>query len=325
MTTNEAHTNADKPKRNEWKVLLVLVLALLLLEALVRCFAGSLSLDLHNILETPKTATRIASAPKDVRTVLVVGNSLARKGVDLALLSQNTAWSGFTIEPEIFAPDGSSVVQWDWGMKRYFANTDSHPDIILLFTGRVHLLDLQTSPETLGAYYVGIPDLIEALKSMPGSEDALCLFLGRTSHLLANRDRVRTRIGYSYLPGFEAVWPALTAANEAEPEATGGQSPDASTASLARLIATTKEMGSELHVFSVPMPDAYEMPLPVLQLLEKTNTPFQDFSALPGITPDRFPDHYHLDETGAKIFTRAILTSLQRSPSGNIQPRTPDP
>ena len=320
MTANEAHTNPGQPQRNEWKVLLVLGVCLLATEGMVRSFAGSLSIDLQNTLLLPETAARIARAPDADRTVLVVGNSLARCGVDLEILSQDTGWlpdgEGQGLQAELFTPDSSSVIQWDWGLKRYFGNTGSHPDVILLFTARTHLCDMPTMPETLGAYYVGTRDLGEAYASMPGSEESLRLLLGAGSHLLANRERVRPRIGYSYLPGFEAAWPTLTAGPDAGIETADRKPQDIGTESLERFIATAREMGSELHVFSVPMPDAYRIPEPVLRVLADTNTAFHDLSDLPGITPERFPDGYHLDEAGSEIFTRAILDALRREMAG---------
>ncbi len=320
---NEVHTGADKPKRNEWKVVLILVMSLLLLEGLVRNFAGSLSLDLLNIIATPRTSARITAAPEEVRTVLVVGNSLSRSGVDLKQLSEGGGWAQdgkkTRTEAELFAPDGSSVVQWNWGVKRYFANRDAHPDVILLFTGRMHLLDLPVTPETLGAYFVGPRDLPAAARSMRDGDDSLSLLLGATSHLLANKDRVRTRIGYSYLPGFEAAWPVLTsgggaAATQTEPsQGDGGDASDAGTVeALKGFIATARQMGSELHVISVPMPEGYQVAAPVRRLLEKEGIPLHDLSVVPGITPDLFPDHYHLGEAGAKLFTGAILDSLKK-------------
>lgn len=326
----EDYPGTDKPKRNEWKVVLVLVMSFLLLEGLVRNFAGSLSLDLLNIIATPETAARIAAAPEEVRTVLVVGNSLSRSGVDLKQLGGGGGWpqdgKKLRTQAELFAPDGSSVAQWDWGVKRYFANAGSHPDVILLFTGRVHLLDQPVTPETLGAYFVGAQNLLAAARSMRSNDDAISLVMGATSHLLANKDRVRTRIGYSYLPGFEAAWPVLTAgkdigpkAAQAEPSGGGGDPSDAgSVEALRRFIATAREMGAELHVISVPMPEGYQVAAPVLRLLAETNTPFHDLAVVPGITPDLFPDHYHLGEAGAELFTEAILNSLEKGfPAGN--------
>ena len=314
MTANEAHTNVHKQERNEWKVLLVLALSFVLMEALVRCFAGSLSVDLRNILATRQTASRIGNAHDDVQTVLVVGNSLARCGVDLPLLGDDTGWPPDDkrqgVDVELFTPDGSSVAQWDWGMKRYFANAGVRPDVILLLTGRVHLLDLPASPETLGAYYVGTPDLGGAMNSMEGSEDAVRLLLGATSHLLANRDRVRTRIGYSYLPGFEIAWPSLTAMSLNGVEASDWQPEMASTESLERLIATARRMGSDLHVISVPMPEPYDLPETVIRCLERSDTPYHNLSSLPGIGAASFPDGYHIDEPGARAFTQTILRSL---------------
>jgi len=321
---NEAHTGTDKPKRNEWKVVLLLLMSFLLLEGLVRNFAGSLSLDLLNIIATPKTAARITSAPEDVRTVLVVGNSLSRSGVDLKQLSEGDGWpqdgKKLRTQAELFAPDGSSVAQWDWGVKRYFANSGARPDVILLFTGRVHLLDQPVTPETLGAYFVGAQDLPAAARSMRGNDDAISLVVGATSHLLANKDRVRTRIGYSYLPGFEAAWPVLTAGRDIGPKATqpepskeGADPSDAGTVeALKRFIATARSMGSELHVISVPMPEGYQVAAPVRRLLAETKTPLHDLAVVPGITPDLFPDHYHLGPAGAKLFTEAILKSLRQ-------------
>lgn len=319
MTAHEPPTEAAERNRTEWKVLLVLALSLLLAEALVRSFAGSLSLDLRNTLESPKTARDIARAPDGTRTVLVVGNSLARHGADLASLGRNTGWpeagEGSDLDAKLFAPDGSSVVHWDWGLRRYFANTGSYPDVILLLTGRVHLLDVPTSPEPLGAYFVGLPDLGAALKTTRGSEESMRLLLGVASHLLANRDRVRTRIGYSHLPGFEVAWPTLTTAQDAEPDGVPGG--NGSTEALERLIATAQEMGADLHVFSVPMPEPYQVPDAVLRVLAETDTPFHDLSVVSGITPENFPDGYHLDEAGSVLFTEAILVSLRQQIPGN--------
>ncbi|QTN31999.1 hypothetical protein HZ994_06540 [Akkermansiaceae bacterium] len=310
MTEETTNANTVSPARDEWKVLFVLAISLLLMEGLVRCFAGSLSIDLRNTIATPQTSERIARAPGNVRTILVVGNSLARRGVDTALLGGGE----HPAEVEVFAPDGSSVAQWDWGVKRYFANAGAHPDMILVMTGRTHLLDIPASPETLGAYFVGAQDLGAALRSMPDGESSLRLLLGAGSHLLANRDRVRTRIGYSFMPGFETAWPELTAGKE--PGQPDGREQAVGTESLRRLVSTARSMGSDLRVFSVPLPEPYRLPQPVLGFLSETGTPYADLSVVPGITPEHFPDGYHLDEDGAKIFTRAILDSLRRQSTG---------
>lgn len=318
MTANISAEIASKTQRLEWKVLLVLALFLLVMETLVRCFAGKLSLDVRNTIETPKIAARFASAPDEEQTVLVVGNSLARCGLDTSQLGRNTGWThnrkARTISTEIFAPDASSVVQWNWGIRRYFANPGSHPDVILIFTGRNHLTDLPTSPEALGAYYVGKSDLGEALKSMQSGEQAIDLAIGASSQLFANRYRIRPRICYPYLPGFKVAWPALTEVRDTNTAALGQASKPVGTKSLERLIRTVKNMGSELHVISVPMPEPYTLPQPVLQLLEEAEIPYHNLSSVPGIEISNFPDGYHLDESGARIFTRALLATFKDNP-----------
>ena len=55
MAANIYAEIAPKPQRREWKVLLVLALFLLVMETLVRCFAGKLSLDVRNTIETPRS------------------------------------------------------------------------------------------------------------------------------------------------------------------------------------------------------------------------------------------------------------------------------
>ena len=215
-------------------------------------------------------------------------------------------------------------MQWNWGLKRYFTNTGSHPDVILLITGSSHLLDSPTSPETLGAYFVGSSDLVSAANSMENSENALRLLLGSTSHLLANKDRVLTRVGYSYIPGFEITWPALTAATGTKANASGEPIGNC-TKSLEHMIATTKKMGTQLYIISVPMPESYKLRSPVSQLLTETNTPYWDFSTMTGITPNNFPDNYHMDEVGSKIFTQAILTTLKQELLKQRPNDAPDP
>lgn len=290
-------------------MLLGLGLAMLMLEGASRQLGHRLSADLRHLEGLDEAADRLARPGTGDGRLLIVGNSLAREGVDTGWVKRRFS------EVEMFVPDGSSVVEWSWGLRKYFLSAGARPDEIWVLTGRAHLLDQPLPPEKLGGYYIGVDDLAAAARAQPDTEGACRLLLGWASRLFAIRDRVRPIVGYRYLPGFAEAWPAVAAPKVARVDggnASPAGSPDADvTASLRRLLDGAEMIAAPVTVVWVPLPDAYEPPSPVLGTLEARGTRWIDLSRLEGLDGDRFPDGYHLDREGAEIFTSALLEATK--------------
>lgn len=293
-------------KTAEAKVLIGLIVALGLGEFTARTSGERISADLRHLHQLSDAPARIKSAEeKGEESLLIVGNSLARNGIDR---SQVESKFGSVVS---FTPDGSSVSQWAWGLRKYFLLKGARPDEIWLMTGRAHLLDFPVSPEKLGGHYVSAGDLLRSLAAQPSGEDRSRLLLGWSSKLFAVRDRVRPIIGYGYLPGFEVAWPAIAALKG---DSSGGEkgagemvAEPENLDSLGFLVEEAREVGVDIKVFVVPTPAGDSLPEVVRRFLRDESIPFYEFPQLEALGPERFPDGYHLDEKGAEIFTRAIM------------------
>ncbi|MDF1852684.1 MAG: hypothetical protein P1U85_17740 [Verrucomicrobiales bacterium] len=296
-------------KTREGKVVLFLLLALLLLEIGARSFEERLSADLAHFSELPQAADRLREGSRD-GSVLVIGNSLAREGIDTERMREAFG------NVEFFHPDGSSVVEWSWGLRRYFLSQGSIPDRILVITARSHLVDHVVAPEKLGAYLVGDENIGSALESLDNHEATARFLLGRVSHLFANRSRVRPLIGYRFLPGFEEAWPLLASAGMEAQLAIEGEEAlvSRSLVALPRLVAFAKKSGSELIVVKIPMVADYDLPDDVVEILESNEIRLIDLSDLDGISESSFRDGYHLNREGASITTKALLDALVNTP-----------
>ena len=147
----DSDQEANRKGKEKW-VVLVLLCLLLVLEIAARLSGSSLSKDLAHLETLPAAASRIAAC-EDEPTLLIVGNSLARNGIDSELVRKNFP------HVEYFYPDGSSVSEWSWALNRYFLEEGAVPDQIWVVTGRGHLVDSSVVPERLGAYWVENSDV----------------------------------------------------------------------------------------------------------------------------------------------------------------------
>ena len=293
----------ERPDRVEWKVICSLILVIGLLEVGMRGFGDNLSKDLKHFGELPSAAKRLSEVEPDQR-LLIVGNSLARAGLDAGLVRQEYPGA------EFFHPDSSSITEWAWGTGRYFWDAGAPPGKLWIVTARPHLLDSIVNPEKLGVYFVGRGDLLEAMSSREGHDSAIRLLLGHFSALLANRDRVRPILGYKFFPGFESAWPQLVVPAMVG----GGNKPEnglGTANSLRRLIERARKSGTKVTVIAIPMPDDYEIPTVVNDLLNEFQVPLIDLSSLEGLGKHSFPDGYHLDSDGARKTTVELLQRLR--------------
>lgn len=315
MKTDSTQEPPEEQKGQEWKVLLVLVLIIVGLEGVFRGLETRLSADVRHLRSLPELAGQIRSRGAREETTLIVGNSLARRGIDQEKLKtglQSAARAETSVFVDFFVPDASSVTEWSWGLRRYFGNEGIDLRRIIVITGKRHLLDRPGDPETLGAYFVGRGDLPDALKATGSHEDAIRLFLGNLSHTAANRDRIRPLVGYRFLPGFEEAWPRLIVAGyEATMDRLGESAGLWELNSLRRLLDQAAELKAELLVVAVPLPETYQLPENLAQFLADENVTIIDLSTIPGVNDANFPDGYHLDREGAATFTEALLRFLQ--------------
>lgn len=316
----------------ELKILATLVALLGLLELSFRATETRLSKDIQHLRQLPAQAAAIREASSNTLRLLVVGNSLARCGIDWSLLK--TELEQKLERPVVVArmhPDGSRIEEWAYGYWRYFRDVESQPDAILLVTGRQHLVDGLKSVEDLGAFYVGSSEMASFLSDYVHTmDDGVAFFGARYSALLAHRKRVEPRAFYELIPHYEATAqqinriasqssrgvesPAATATEALHDDASSTQMPVTNDQQSCRLFAQWLNALNREHVHLIlataPMPKPYSLPESVIQEIQQHQLSIHDAGQSLTLSADRFPDDYHLDPRGASEFTQDLLPTL---------------
>lgn len=292
--------------KTEWKVLASLIALLLLMEVGVRAFETKLSKDLTHLRQLPLAAESLKT--DDAYKILIVGNSLARYGIDRKLLVQGLEGKGYEkIRVEAFHPDGTTITEWSYGLRRYFLNPGAIPDRIIVVSGRTHLMDIPPKAERLGAFYVDLPDVKEAvLLELNSVEERARFFLARASGLFANRSRIQPYVFYNYLPEYTGTIQDINDQRKMLAEKSSGDA-KMGTADLGRFLEVAQSKGSKISVVAIPMLASYDLPNEISKEIEKQGGALWDLSGINEIDEKNFFDGYHLDPEGAVKVTEALI------------------
>lgn len=297
----------------EAKVILMLVLTLGLLEGGARLFEKHLSKDVNHIRSLPAVAAELKAAPADCLKVLIIGNSLSRDGIDQPLLKEGLKkLTGREIELAAMYPDGSNINQWFYGYRRYFEQTGAIPDVILLGTGRPHLLDSPAEPDRLAAFYTSLQDLPFLLGHQAADiESTSKALLARSSMLFAHRGRVQPLVFYNLVPGYTETTEILSTQRPSEAsQASSSQVPQETCKLFDALMADIQAYPIRSFVVTIPMTQTYTLPECIQATSRSRQTPvIHDGSAM-NLDLSHFPDGYHLDKTGAAEFTTVLVRRL---------------
>lgn len=300
----------------ESKVLLMLVLILGLLEIGARVFEVHLSKDVKHIRSLPAVALGLKSAPDERLKVLIIGNSLSRDGIDQPLLKDGLQkLSGREVEIAAMYPDGSNINQWVYGYRRYFDQTGAVPDLVLIGTGRPHLLDSPADADRLSAFYTSLTDLPHLLGQQQGDVEAISkAMLARSSMLFAHRGRVQPLVFYNLVPGYTETTQTLSVQRDPAPEASVSSvqnAPQESCTTLAELLTTFQSQpATRAFIVTIPMTEPYTLPECVQKTGRSHKTHILNEGAAMRFDASHFPDGYHLDKTGAAEFTTVLLQKL---------------
>lgn len=299
--------------KTEIKVILAVVAALLMGEVGARLFEPRLSADIRQILGFEEFPQKIAESRAEGQTiVLVLGNSLARSGVDEVTLEAGLRKKGWA-RPKIFylTPDASGVNEWTAAYRKIFPGSGAiRPDLLILVTGPGHLLDHPVrSPERLAAYHASRKDRVKIFCEWLNSESERCRFLlASVSRLFVIRERVRPLLFYDLVPGYEVTARQL---NQAVGQGIRDPSEAGGTAVRFRMLLDSLDLPAKRVVLAAaPLPEIYQIPDVVLEAAsERGITVFQEVAGV-GLPPEAFPDGYHLGAEFSDEFTSRLAKCI---------------
>ncbi len=301
--------------RTELKVLAAIAGALLAVEGLMRFAQTSLSVDVRHIVSAPKLASdMVAQTPP---RVLALGNSLLREGVNAGQLEEEASLLGLTDSFTLYHPDGTSVQEWAFAFRRFFASAQQVPDFVLIFTGRTHLQDTEPRPTPLGAFYCATGDIPRYL-SRKGTdlEVAAEFLLARASVAYAQRSRIQPRLFTAIIPHFQDMLRVMNTSPKRGP-AKGNRI--VSYDDLALLLDSIHAEGARAAIITVPAPEAYVISPAILEIAESHDAAVIDLGQADGLTDANFPDGWHLDTKGASIFTERLVHALVGIPDFKVR------
>lgn len=290
---------------SELRVLITLLLALLGLEAASRIFETRLSKDVAHLRSLPMEAARLREAPMDRLRVLILGNSLARAGLDRQKLTLGLeAKLGRPVVLAAMHPDGSRIEEWQSGYRRYFEQTGSRPDLVLLCTGRAHLLDGLRDLDSVAAFQVSWKDLPDFVREQQLGFEAICqVAAARTFTIFAHRRRVQPLLFYHWMPRYESTVNLIQAAGRSEARRPTAQAESAR--AFLSLLQTCRSTGTCVALLPVPLPETYVLPATVIEAAQAGGAIV--VGPPPGLPKRHFPDGYHLDSAGAAVWTATLL------------------
>jgi len=289
--------------KTELKVVASVLLVLVCIELVMRAAETKLSIDIAHIRSGDEISERVGASP---RSVLLLGNSLTRDGVDVAQLKESL---GEGTSVDAFYPDGSSVNEWAYAFRKYFSEPGNAPDFLIIGAGRSHLFDSDLPADRFGAYFCSNQDVPKYFdRHVDSLDDAAEFLLARSSVAYTNRRRIQPRLFTYVIPHYQKVLPEL----QAKPREVGKLSEEKlEHLNLAELLEAAKGAGTRVAVVAIPMPAPYPLPDATAKVIADGRAVLVDARDLDGIEPSNFPDNYHLDAAGAKLLTAHLIAKLQ--------------
>ena len=300
--------------RTEWKVLAVVAAVLALCECAARLAADYLDYDRVHIAQFPNISRDLHES-KGTR-VLFFGNSLTMHGVRLdkvrAELTRRGAGDSCTVDR--FVPVGTDITDWIYIYERFFRNVDQVPEIVIVGFAGHQMRDLKPPKRLrrLGGRFLDMHDVPECFSiDVLNYEDQAEVLLSRGSSMFGDQLIYREGALYGLLPSFQASERRLNhiLARRKDAQAVGGPEKPTFTR-VKRLAKLLKDTGARGMFIAMPLTYVWDADPEVQQIVEEMGMIYIDARKIDGITPDDFPDGYHMGEKANGVYSRFVAAKL---------------
>lgn len=289
-----------------------------LLELATRAVYPRMSEGKFRELTDYRTALQIQPAPAGRKSVLLIGNSLLLEGVERERLRQALAPMA---EVTLFPIEGTSYLDWYYGMRRFFRE-GTRPEVVVLCINARQVLSDSTNGERFANSMMSLADLwrvkqAAGLDSMTTSN----YFFANLSAWVGDRTYVRNGLLEKLVPGVKRLVGYFTQRDPNSMTATGAVV-ERSRRRLEDFQALTRQYGARF-VWLVPPTLNSADPAPSI-----ADATAADLSVIIPYAPASlsladFADGFHLNSRGAEKFTERTIPLLQaalsRSAGGSSQ------
>ena len=310
-SSEPVRSDAGEPGRRAgqaWRTWLLVLVVLVFIEGGVRAIEDRLSVDIQHIRSIHDIADSLDDEGETTgaRTVLFLGNSLTRRGLDQVVFEKTLESEG--VDDLAFAevyPDDTAVLDWLYLYGKEIAPAGT-PDFVVIDFGFWHLEDRspwRAQTYRLGRHFVSWSALPRLFRDdVTSLADRANVALSKVSATFANRERVARR-ALSFLPYYEVSAQQIN--DLASPDDAGGA--DAAPESydrLTRLIRTVEDSGAELVLVAMPTREGYDLDSRIAEIAAANGAVLVDARTVPNLGEEDFADPIHLDpDTGAALYS----------------------
>ena len=291
--------------RGDTKVILSIIAMLVFLTACLHFGEKWVSQDIRHIKQIPTIINDLMLEPPP--RVLFLSNSLTHEGIQPEVIAPIWAANGLSASIGRIYPDDTNIADWTYLYRGYVQAVDAPIDTLVLTFANDQLSDTTPNFERLGEF--GGWSLAPAAfaNDVTSLSGRIRYLLGATSTLWRNKERVQTRV-LALLPGYKSFAVDLNRAREAEHVEPAGQP---TYNRLTRFLCMVPAATKVVFVAS-PLPTIYYLPPGLRATIAAHGADLINMQGLVGpLTPDDFPDGYHLSDEAAARFSKALAIKLK--------------
>lgn len=283
---------------------LILVLFLLGLEGGMRWVQGRLSNDAKHYDQMPAIVERLNKTSDE--KIVFIGNSLTRHGIDLKTLIKNIP----DTQIALVHPDDTTIMEWYWVFENLVSERVKELNMLVVPFGPGQLEDRKLNGDNL-TRIANISETVQLFDvretEMLGLGQTTEMFLAEFSVVFGSREKVQRKI-LRLLPHYRET---IQAINSRLKEKKGHEVRKKTYHQLQRLLRQNHYPGLQILLVAVPIPQYYSLDQKIMRLVaEHENVALFDARRLMGIKKESFLDGYHLNGSGAQIFTSAVANRL---------------
>lgn len=317
--TNEAIEKKPNSFKAECGVILVVVCFIFILESVARYLAPNLDSASEHIFEIPSIVDSIEIANEENK-VLIFGNSLMKHGIDMDLLRAEVGNEDSIFIAKV-APVGTSIVDWTYLYKRYFENSETHPDKIFVgFVGH-HVADpAQAYPirnRRLGRHFLAQEDQWEFGKDeLPEIHDRMQTGISHYSALFGDQPEHQYWLYRAIIPHYGSGlslnknWVEQWQKQRADLESLKFEEQGVNFHRVERFLTLMRKHQVQVCFIPMPQPDFYELDENLQKIVISNGAIWLDARNV-CIGDEYYSDGYHLGELGKPIFSQWLAKNIK--------------
>ena len=287
-----------------WSVYALLCLALFCagIEGLTRFGFSHISRIEARIATDHKAALAIRKSSRP--TVLLVGNSLMLEGIDASRLRESLASAAYVVS---FPIEQTQYLDWYYGLRRLFAD-GSQPDLVVLCMNAEHLISPRIRGDYSAYYLFRLADIPEIRREIHYDLTKTSgLVLSHFSLFYAGRSPLRNFVLVSTDRAYASLLQRI--AGTPAPIRPDAEMERMSEARLGELQALCSSHKARFAYLLAPGFGTGEGALVQAGVQSRTDVmiPFH----LNALSRDKFRDGFHLNASGAQLFTDQVAGMLK--------------